>query len=316
MNYKRLFWGVLLILLGAVIVLHNMGIINFEWWQLWKLWPLAFILWGVSLLPFNNYVKLAISFLTLALGILLVSNYDKGRSWSFGSPFEWRRYRSEDSNERKNRSGDWENERQYLMFPYNKAIARAELRLDAAAGKFNIGDTSQQLVELVREGNIGNYSLTSHEEDGKHTVNLKLENGIRSGSNIRHKVDIKLNDMPEWDFDLNVGAADATINLKKLKVAAVRMDGGASSIRLILGDRSAETNVRLQAGASSITVEIPENSGCRITAKSALSGRSFKGFKEKERNIYETDNFDQSAHKIFIHGDVAVSSFEVKKYMD
>ena len=50
MKTKQLFWGVLLIALGLLIFLNNIGQISWDWEELIKFWPLFFVLWGISLM--------------------------------------------------------------------------------------------------------------------------------------------------------------------------------------------------------------------------------------------------------------------------
>ncbi|MDP2424410.1 MAG: DUF5668 domain-containing protein [Bacteroidales bacterium] len=319
MNYKKVFWGVLFILIGGVIVLRNLGVIWFEWWQLWRLWPLLLIIWGIAMLPIKGGIKLLLTILAVAAGVFLIHKYDIGPRWQYERPF---RFRFDDdwnrNNPKQDRYKKWsekENwESQHLFFPFSDDIQRATLRLDAAAGSFNLQQTSDNLVEMIKEGNIGSYSLTATENEDMHIVRLSLEEGRIRGDNLRHKVEIKLHESPLWDFDLDIGAAKINMDLSGFKTKQINVDGGASSIFLRLGDKHSLTHIEMDAGASSITIEVPQGSGCQVKANSVLSGKTLKDFRKVDGNLFETENFSESTNKIYINVDVAVSSLEVKRY--
>ena len=48
MKPKHVFWGLFLVTLGTLILISNFSIINLDLAGLWKLWPAALILWGIS----------------------------------------------------------------------------------------------------------------------------------------------------------------------------------------------------------------------------------------------------------------------------
>ncbi|MBE0663029.1 MAG: hypothetical protein IH597_11245 [Bacteroidales bacterium] len=327
MDYKKVFWGILFIMIGLLFVLKNLNILEFSWFQFLNLWPLLLILWGIAMLPIKGAVKLILSLLIVVLGVYLVNKYDSGYWFDFNKPGtgkyrhydKWDKSRgdkwddSQDDNTDKDRDGDdWES--QYLFFPYSADIEKATLRLDAAAGSFYLQDTSQQLIEVRKDGNIGSYSLTSQEARDSYVVNLSMEETTIRGNRLRHQVDIKLHEEPVWDLDLDIGAARIEMDLSSFKVNDINIDGGASSIRMKLGNLMPMINVEVDAGASSIVIEVPESSGCQVKTSSVLSGKNLKDFNKTDDDKYTTENFSDSENKIFINIDVAVSSIEVKRY--
>ncbi|HUX61947.1 MAG TPA: hypothetical protein VMV32_11595, partial [Ignavibacteriaceae bacterium] len=84
--------------------------------------------------------------------------------------------------------------------------------------------------------------------------------------------------------------------------------------RIKLGDRSEQTNLNLNAGVSSIEILIPDSSGCQIRVKSALSDNEFNGFDRMNKHEYQTANFDQAKHKIYLNLDAGISSVHVNRY--
>ena len=70
----------------------------------------------------------------------------------------------------------------------------------------------------------------------------------------------------------------------------------------------------VDAGASSITVLIPQGVGCSLSVDAALSSKRFPGFTKNEDGLYETDNYRTADRRIEITIDVGVSSLKVERY--
>lgn len=299
MSYKKIFWGVILITIGALFILKNMGVIYFSWSAIWRLWPVLLILWGIAIIPLKNWLRLILSIIVIVLAFTFTSN----RS-TFKHEFRMHKFYNDT---------EWED--QQINLPYDSAITEAALHLDAAAGNFTIKNTSDNLVEFSKKGTIGNYSLTSEDDDNSKIVKIKLENTIvKLGRKSSDRVNIKLNNDPLWDIDLDVGAASFNLDLTEFKVRNLDIDGGAASVRIKLGDRFNLTNLTVDAGASSIRIDVPESSGCQVKTSTVLSSKSFQGFSKIKDHTYQTDDFDSSENKIYIELDAAVSSLNIFRY--
>jgi hypothetical protein len=78
MKPKHVFWGLLLVTLGTLILINNFSLINLDLAGLWKLWPAVLILWGISFIINKDFVK------TLFAGVIAIvlalSIYGAGQS--------------------------------------------------------------------------------------------------------------------------------------------------------------------------------------------------------------------------------------------
>jgi hypothetical protein len=178
-----------------------------------------------------------------------------------------------------------------------------------------VGGQTNDLLEFDNRGYIGKYEMTSQDIDGKRVIQLKLKEPVvyRHHRN-ENRVFLKLNENPEWDMDFDIGAASMHMDLSNYMIRRINIDGGASSLELTLGDKAIETNVDIEAGASSVLLRVPKSSGCEISANTVLSSRSLEDFNKIKDHTYQTDNFDVSTNKIIINVDVAISSIEVIRY--
>ena len=205
-------------------------------------------------------------------------------------------------------------EEQYFSELFNDSIEKAVLKFEAAAGRFEINEKTEHLLEFSKRGNIGPYKFSSTDKNNKKELKIELKDNSTHFSNVRNNVDIKLNPTVEWDMNIDVGAAKIDMDLSKLKTKYLNIDGGASSVKIKLGDKCDYTKLDIDAGISSLYIKIPESSGCEILSESFLLGKSLSGFDKHKKGVYRTQNFDDNPKKIYINIDAAISSLKVRRY--
>jgi len=136
---------------------------------------------------------------------------------------------------------------------------------------------------------------------------------LRKGS-FKNKMEMSLNAEPIWNMNFDLGAAAIDFDLSPYKVSTLKLDMGAASLDLKIGDKYPETIIDIDAGASSVDIEVPESSGCEIKSDVSLSSKHFNGFNKISKDLYKTDNFDSAKNKIYIRIDAGVSSIDVRRY--
>lgn len=311
MKGKNLFWGGILITLGTLFILRNTGIFYFNWLSLIRLWPIMLVFFGITLLPLRNSIKLILSIITIAalFVVLLKGNTewdrDNNYSWSINDRFD-----------RIKGNNDYESDiaNQYFYELYSNKIEEATLNIEAIAGDFNLKDESDYLFEFTQDGNIGPYIFSSHERGSHTTLRLRLRDDTRNFRRLVNDVDLKLHLEPIWNFDIESGAAKIRLDLRKFKIQEIAISGGASSVNIKLGDLFNSTHVYIHSGASSITLSIPEESGCEINTTTFLTSRNFDGFDKIDKGYYQTSNYDDAKNKIRINIEAAVTSLKVRRY--
>jgi len=303
MKYSNIFWGIILIFLGVLFILQNLGLVFFDWRSLWRLWPVILVLWGISILPVKSWIRMVLTLLVLAATLTFMLNktvdvnrYDEETHW-WNEP-------------------EAKNVEQAFTIPYTDTVESTWLDLDAAAGVYSIRDTSNQLLEFEKSGSLVQYKyiLKTSEDETKISIQPEEGGGIILRKQNNNVVRMSLNTHPVWNINLDVGASAVKFDLSPFKVSNLDVDAGAASFVIKFGDRYPNTHVNIDAGASSISLEIPEGSGCDLRVSSVLSGKTIKGFERLERGHYRTDNFEESNNKIFVNVDAAVSSYSVTRY--
>ncbi len=299
MKLSTLFWGILLIAIGGLFLFNNLGVLNVNWETIWRLWPMILVFWGLSILvgtrrPPWYAVALMILLLLFMIGAAATS------SW-FHNDFDFV-------------SG--EGFQQKFEEPFAPNTEKATFRLQSGAGRFFIRDTTHQLIKAETEVNFGKYTLTREQSDNSAYVTLDFR-GRNRGWNFgsgRNHVDVRLNPDPSWIINIEVGAASGNFDLSPFKVEELRLDAGASSMKVRLGNRSEETRVRVKTGAASTSIEVPESVGCEVRLQTALSGKRIRGFDRISNNRYQTSNFESASKKIYIDVSAGVSQVRVDRY--
>lgn len=310
-RYKNFFWGLMLILIGGLIIGRNLNLLYFDWYNFLKLWPVLFILWGISVLPIRDAYKIGL--LVVVLGgatWFAVTAPNSGRTW----PFEYRWNYSEHSFSKDHWDSGSRGEQSFNI-PYNDSVQYAKLKMDAAAGRFYLQDTTNNLLNLQERGsrNPFKYFLERKGNETKIEISAKEPHVIIFGQEHRD-VNLKLNSKPVWNLELNAGASEVNFDLSPYKVERFNMDGGAGSFKITLGDLYPDTQFTLDAGASSIVLRVPEKSGCDLRLSSVLSDRHLEGFTKIGDHHYQTENYDTAKNKIHLNIDAAVSSFTIIRY--
>ncbi len=309
MKAKHLFWGLLFITLGILILINNFSGLYWDWIGLWKLWPLVFILWGIGIMIKNNTAKVLIAGLTgVVLAITLFASFKAVvhlASNDFNVVFD------DDS------GSDYKYESTDYSEPFSSGIKTAVFNFKAGAGSFTSAtDTSSKLFYAHTEGAKNNYELSSNITGNNADLVMKMkETRFRIGKHsIRNRVEMYFNPEPLWDLNFEVGAASVNLDLSRVKIKNLRVEMGAASFKAKLGSTTERTEVNIETGASSVEIGVPENAGCEIRTEGALNSKDFKGFTKISSDLYRTENFDSAGNKVFIHIDSGVSSLDINRY--
>ena len=311
MKTKHIFWGVLFIALGLLVLLYNINLMNFDLSNVWQYWPVVIILWGVSYFTKNVILKRFIAGIAaVILAVALFAGFNS-TFYFFNDAFSLHNSNFDiNSNDNSDTSNYSEN--------YNPVIKSAEFDFKAGAGTFLLRDSTDELISAVAQGYKNKYELNRNDSGDQTVVEMKmLKQHFTFGDwHNKNKVVLKLNTKPIWDLDFDIGAASVNFDLSAFKTQSININTGAASLRIKLGDKVDNSNVRVKAGASSINIEIPDSAGCEIRTSTALSSRNFDGFDKIDSNLYRTDNFDSAKKKIYLKIDCGISSIHVTRYED
>lgn len=335
MRNDKLIPGTVLVIIGALFLLDNFGVINFSWFSFIHLWPIILIIAGVNLVFAHNNSNTAtavkISVLILGMGILIFNGLRHNRSEDRNN---WKRAFShfdyndnddhdDDNDTTGNDSGsahtDGKNNAHYQQV-YSPTTRQAVLNISGGATSYYIKDATNNLFEANTHEFGNHYNLTSSSDADTQTLDFNMNNErhhgivLNFGDSKSNSADIKLNTNPEWEINVEAGAAKINFDLSNFKVSRLKLDGGAASFNVKMGQPVAETNVEISTGISKVVLSIPQNAACRITTDTGLSSKSLNGFNSTGDDEYETANFDKATNKMYIKLSGGISDFKVNRY--
>jgi Cell wall-active antibiotics response LiaF, C-terminal/LiaI-LiaF-like transmembrane region len=296
MKSGHFFWGSFFVALGLILLLYSISFLHMDWGYAWKLWPLILVFWGLSKFTQQKALRATLAGLNGIIFACIVFSF---------FTFQWFDFTFDDEKQPQYS--------QHFSEPYDSSITKAAFSFEGGAGKFAIDETSGDLAEAQTESGYGEYEMEKYEEDGVTHVSLKMEDGrrFRLFHRFKNRAEIRLNSRPTWDVEFHSGASELNLDLTPYKVDKVIIDGGVSSIRIKLGDRSDETFVKVKAGVSSVKIEVPSESGCEIDDNAHLGNKHYEDFNKAGNHRWETDNFDTASKKVHIDVNTGVSTVEV-----
>jgi hypothetical protein len=349
-GYRSLFWPILLIGVGTIWLLANLGILpDISWRFLLRLWPLVLIIIGLDILigrrspVIGGIIGLGAVALVIAL-VLLAPTLDlepemELKTLTFIEPLE------------------------------NASSARITLDLERYS----------TIVDALTDSN----SLIEAELDTLTDVNFNARGAKTKTVNIEPVSDISFDfDWIDWqvwtdaewdiglspdvplDLTIDAGSGSATLNLTDLELSNFEIDGGSGSIDLFLpattslydikidggsgsfyvelenrsdiqaqidaGSGSFELVIgtgsdfeaRIDGGSGSIDIDVPEDAGIRVVVRDKGSGRvripsdfdllDDMDDDDRDTGIWESEDYDDASHKIEITFDPGSGSFELR----
>jgi hypothetical protein len=298
MKTGQLFWGAFFLTLGSLILLVKYDLMDVNWSFTWDFWPVILILWGLSVILRNTVAKPVVAplfglFLAIFVYGIVLNAFDL---------FDY--------------DHSYESDPKTFYENFSDEVEYANLELKGGVGYFSIKDETSKLIKGTGWGNIGSYSLHSNYNDD--TANLDVDFGKNSvtlfGTNIKKRLDLRLNDKPIWDIELYLGAAKANFDLSKFKVSRIVLETGATETKIKIGDKLDRVNVDVEMGAASLKILIPQGFECKLTGDMVLVSKELPGFSKRGSGYYTTSDYEFADKKIKINVDGGVSSLSIDRY--
>lgn len=267
--------GLLLIAVGAVFLLINFGFLSWGFWlSAVDLWPLLLILLGIGLL-FSR--RIPFSAVLLVFLLILV-----GYSWTFGE-----RYTPFPGGIGRSIPFYGSSARSHGVSPADiklpEGVTKAKFDIKLGGSKVDIHslgsgeDNSKQLLKGTYQWDSpfanGEPTLEAHQSGD--TMNISYSTMKRGG--ITDSLDFGLSNKVNYSLNIDAGAIDGDLDFSELPVQVLKLNTGASKIRLAFGDTGINLDGKINSGASDVTLVIPENVGLRVHISGVASKTDFMG---------------------------------------
>jgi hypothetical protein len=316
MKADKIFWGILFIFIGGIFLLENFGIIDFSWYYIWRLWPIALILIGINILLSRVNSKIGVIatvvITVIALGFVTIKGLKNGGnhanlSWTF----------SDHDGDADSSSLDGEESTSTFVEDYDAKYKTATLNIKGGASQFEIKNTTDKLFQSDLKETTTRYYLRKTDTDTGVVLDFNTKNkkgDYNFQNNEFSEVNMMLNTQPIWDVNLAMGAGSVDFDLSAFKVKSVNLKGGAASFDLKIGDLFNQVNLVAETGVAEVKISVPESMGCQIITSTGLSSKDFKGFVKKSNGTYETSNYNSAPKKVNIILKGGLSDLNVNRY--
>lgn len=299
-NLLRLLEGGLIGTVGAILLFNTLGKAPFSFWlDALALWPVFLIAFGFIILGTVNHSMLFRSFapLTIIIALILAFAYhdvifkDNGvTNFSFSRG---------------------------MM----KGIKKGTAKIDLGVGRLYLGATGK-LYKINAKEFAGKATPAFHFNKKGSSVSLKIkpQNSTRVVAGQREREwSVFLSRDTEWDLNIKSGVSRSDIDLSRLKVSSLNLEGGVGNIAVRFGDKNKKTKAKINAGVSQLKLLIPKSTGVRLKINRGLSTSDFRNISlrrvgEGNTNSFETPDFDQAAKKLDLDIDVGISNFLIEGY--
>ena len=295
--------GIWLVFIGALTLLYNFKIIDFNFYAAMQMWPIILVSIGISLLLQNR--KNAVPIIVIANLLLCGLIFHRGLT---SQESLWGKevvsFKTEKSKQFQ----------KVVSHAYNDQMQKAHLAINGGASKLTLLASEDSSNLIYSKTNQKKSSLLL-DVKGKESVKLDLTTNTKNNSSNGESTEIELNTSPVWDLEFNLGVAQISGDLKKFKLKSLEINSGASTLSLHLPNpEPGISKIEVNTAASKILLYIPKNAACQVEAQSFLSKNTYEDIDIIEEDIRKSANYDSAPNKYDIEINGAANSLSILRY--
>lgn len=295
-----LVWPIVLIGLGVLFLLNNLGIISWNVWTLMvRMWPVLVIAIGLDLLLGRR------SSWGAAIAAVLIMGMFAGFFWLV------------------NISGNFLSGEQ-ITEPISYQVGdgeEANVHIDMTVGELYI-DSLENDADLFVSGNVDigeNEELTNKFEENNGVIDFTLStkgqkyypNWLVSETPIRDKVwALSFSQEVLLNLQIDSGVGESDLDLTELRLSGLDIDGGVGDLLVILPDEG-QFDVNISAGVGKIEVRVPAGMAAKIFVDIGLGNTSVFGDYSQSGDTYVSDGFETAKDHVTIYLDGGVGDIRV-----
>ena len=294
----RLFWPIVLIGIGIIFLLKNMGIIvGSPWPVILQMWPVLLIALGVEILlgRLGNAGAIVSGVIGLALvGFVLwiLVAHPSLPNFSFGGTLETRT----------------------IDYPL-KDIRSASVSIGFTTGANQLDALSDS--DKLIAGTIQHYgTLNFDASDSGSQASIRLNNssssfGFSFGGDSEERWNISLNPKVAYDLTLDMGVGQSTIDLSKLTITGGRVNAGVGTTDLRL-PATGRFSMNIDGGVGTVRIRVPSSMALRVEVDTGIGTfNSGSRLNSKGDNVYETAGFSNADNAITLRVKVGIGTISV-----
>ena len=294
-RYPSLVWPVLLITAGVLFLLNNLGVLEINFWELWRLWPVLLILTGLEIFLghrsfVGNIIVLIITIAVVAGVVIFFVAAPDALAPSGANGVD-------------------------RITEALEGVERTSLKVDFAAGQLEISglDDSPSLIEGYLELSTKRQPAWEIDRTGDQAeMVLEYTQGFQSRVGRGDKWDLRLSPKVGFSLDVDVGAGEATIDLTGLDIRDLSVDAGAGQTTVIFSEEGG-FSARVSGGAGRLVLEIPKETAARIRVDRGLSALDISRRFEKEGDVYLTGDWETNENRVDLEIDIGVGLVTIRE---
>jgi hypothetical protein len=299
MTPARLRWGLLFITVGVMVILSNLGHLDWDyWWELALWWPLLLIAIGIE----KVFLKTKLQFISylaplVLVGAMVVVAVDVGGT-GYG------------------RSGIFESHR--WNKPLDEKVQNLKVILTHDRMDLYVDKTVTKLVSARFDDFIRKPSIDYDVVDGEAELDIRARNRSRgtiyvAGRRLRSDWRINLTDQIPVDIKCSGRKSDVNLRLDEMIPGKITIDNDDGSIYLKLGTLSTMVDIDITGYDSNVRIKIPEGVGVKV------NGDQYAGYLEeigylKKADNYCTENFETANIQVMLTLDDELGNLSISDY--
>jgi hypothetical protein len=301
-----LFWPIILIGLGVILLLSNLGRLPDDPWPLvWRLWPVILIVIGLDILlgrrsVWGGVFSAALALLVIGSVIALLYIAQNYPTWYSFSTSEFHT--------------------QHITHPLGDA-RQADVRIDFPGGLGTLSalEDSSNLIE----GDVTYYGdMVDMFSSSGSSARVQLDSrffgwGLMWRETGSRRWTLGLNPRAEYDLTLDTTSGSYELDLSRLTLRSFALDSGSGHVVLTLPDaEKAPHRLRLDTGSGAVDIRAPEGVALRVEYDGGSGALIAPGLHKvsggRRDGVYESAGFSPSGPYLIIELDSGSGSVTIR----
>jgi hypothetical protein len=287
----------ILIIVGTVLLLNNLGWTTIGVWDLVRLWPVLLIAGGLEILIGQRSTLASLMVLIVMLALL------GGGLWLLTS----------------SRSPETLLEGEEINYPL-KGASNAEVDINFGVGTLRLGALSQEdmLIQGVAELHRGEKLEQDFRVDGDTAIL-----GLRSTGNWSAPFvgwegdktwDLQLSRDVPIKLEVDAGVGDAAINLERMDLTGLKLKVGVGRMTVVLPIRG-DFSARVDGGVGDLVVKVPKGMELRVHASSGIGQPSMPPGYRRDGDVYYSPGYEDADNRIDLTLDQGIGRIVIQEHV-
>ena len=300
-----LFWPILLIGIGLILLLNNAGMLQGSPWAvLWQFWPVLLIVIGVDILfgrSATGRILSAILALLVVAGAIALMAISPTSAPGFLDFLPGLRFGGE-------------LKATHIEYPVSD-IQSADVKVGFSTGKNELYALSDSTSLIQADlSHYGELDVSYSESGGRANLEIGVESAFSVGifQSSEEEWNVGLNPRVVYDLDLSLGVGESTVDLTRLEMSGGRLDVGVGRTEVRLPDSGRFTLV-VSGGVGELRIIAPSDVALRAEVDTGVgSFNNNSRMRPVGDNVYETEDFATADNAITLIVNVGVGSITIE----